>query len=124
VTCQVPAGGRGVPFVPTDEHIRSVQCRVPQLMQLKDMDPSLALAFYVRNEADFENFCERAHALKKQLAARGLPTPFSVEQAPPDYEGAMNLAAMINDGFGDESEGDGDKSDFEDEYVVIGNPGH
>jgi hypothetical protein len=103
-------------FVPSESHIRSVQCRSPQTMQFKDLDPSLALGFYIRNEADFDDFAARAHGLKKLLATRGLPPPFTVEQAPPDLEGAASVASLISAMNDDDSDGDGD---LEDEYVIV-----
>jgi hypothetical protein len=107
-------------FAPTDEHLRSVQCRTPQVMQAKDLDPSLALGFYVRNEVDFHSFISHAHALKKSLMKHKLPVPFCVEQAPPEYEGAM-MQSLVEEGEGEgEEEGEGEgEEDEEDEYVII-----
>ena len=106
-------------FLPTDEHLRSVQCRTPQVMQAKDLDPSLALGFYVRNEVDFQSFINHVHALKKVLNKHKLPVPFCVEQAPPEYEGAM-MQSLVEEGEEEEEEDEGgDGEDVEDEYVII-----
>jgi len=90
-------------FLPTDEHLRSVQCRTPQVMQAKDLDPSLALGFYVRNEVDFQSLITHVHALKKSLIKHKLPVPFCVEQAPPEYEGAM-MQSLVEEGEEEEEE--------------------
>lgn len=116
------------PYVPSDAYLRSVQCRAPQLMQARDLDPSLALGFYCRNEADFEAFCRHARALRKELARRGgLPAPFVVEQSPPEYEGSAMVSSLAGEGEeeedDDEGEGKGadggEESDVEDEYVIV-----
>jgi hypothetical protein len=121
------AGTSGQGFSPADEYLRSVQCKSPQLMQAKDLDPSLALGFYMRNEMDFEEFCRRVKALRVELEGKGLLCPFSVEKAPPDYEKHGGVAAMMasleEDEDDDDTEGEADagsRSDLEDEYVVIG----
>ena len=113
--------GGGGGYIPTDEHLRSVQCRTPQVMQAKDLDPSLALGFYLRNEVDFEAFVKHVQALQKALGKR--PALFSVEQAPPEYGSAM-MQSLVNEEEEEEEEeegggNEGEEEDEEDEYVIV-----
>lgn len=57
------------PYTPSDDYVRSVQCRHPQTMQFKDLDPSLALGFYIRNEKDFTDLQVRRGAGSRQPMA-------------------------------------------------------
>ena len=106
-------------YRPTDEHLRSVQCRTPAMMLAKDLDPSLALGFYLRNEVDFQLFIQHVHALKDTLQRHRLPVPFSVEQAPPEYEGAMMQSLVEEEEHRVEEEEEEEEEDLEDDYVVI-----
>lgn len=63
---------------------------------------------------------ERTSALIKQLSSKGLPSPFTIEQAPPNYEGTASVASMISAlDEDDDEEGGGSDQDVEDEYVII-----
>jgi len=118
-------------YMPPDEHIRTVLCRNPQVMHVKDIDPSLALGFYFRNEADFQDFRDRAQALQRQLNAEGFPPAFTVENSSPVYDGAVGVATLMSEsGLEEELDGLRDSSRYEDDeddddevdFVIIERP--
>uniref|UniRef100_A0A6B2LQF5 Cysteine protease n=1 Tax=Arcella intermedia TaxID=1963864 RepID=A0A6B2LQF5_9EUKA len=56
------------PAVPKDlrkEDFETYQCKVPLKMPLADIDPSLAIGFFIKTEQDFEEFIEWQSSYQK-----------------------------------------------------------
>ena len=70
---------------------------------LKDLDPSLALGFYIRNKDDFEDFYTRSKALENVLRQNKKEIPFMVDEIEKSYEGMFNDVMTFS---GDEEEDD------------------
>ena len=87
------------------EALRSLHADTPLVMALANADPSLALGFFCRDRADFED-------LQRRAAELGRNAIFSVAASPPDFSGAM---ACMDDERADREEGE----DEEDEYILV-----
>jgi len=99
----------GEPF-PSNEYMSQVHVTEFQCLDLTMLDPSVALAYYFRNRAEFEAFCESTRVSvesKKQAGRRSL---FSLQQARPSYE---------HNGEGEWGHSDGEVSGDDEEYVFI-----
>ncbi|ELR19150.1 cysteine protease, putative [Acanthamoeba castellanii str. Neff] len=67
--------------VPASEDVYDTfHCSAPLRLPIRDIDPSLCLAFYCRNREDFDDFCARAI----QLSEGPMPI-FTVAERMPDY---------------------------------------
>nr|XP_018266846.1 uncharacterized protein I303_00824 [Kwoniella dejecticola CBS 10117]OBR89004.1 hypothetical protein I303_00824 [Kwoniella dejecticola CBS 10117] len=58
--------------------LRTFHCEKVKKMPLSGLDPSMLLAFLVRNEADWEDFVERANKLPHKI--------FTVQDEPPSWD--------------------------------------
>ncbi|CAM9283491.1 unnamed protein product [Sphacelaria rigidula] len=105
-TQAAPEMGAGFP---SERYMHSLHCQHPVTMDIRRIDPSLALAFYLPDRRSFQDLTKRIRQTN--------PPPFSVEQTRPDYEGEMGLAFMIN-----QRDDDGTTDDEEDEYVFVKGP--
>ncbi|GAM23514.1 hypothetical protein SAMD00019534_066890 [Acytostelium subglobosum LB1] len=56
-------------------------CCIPQKMSISQLDPSMAIGFFCRTEADFEDFCKRIRDVEKS----GFPI-VSIGDTSPDYQ--------------------------------------
>lgn len=64
----------------------SFKVRFPQKMKLLDLDPSLALGFFLRSRADFEAFCQAHHSFAIQAQDDPSTEPiFTIQASAPDY---------------------------------------
>lgn len=74
---------------PVDSHGNvhdSYKVRFPQKMKLLDLDPSLALGFFIRTRADFEAFCQTHHSFAVQAQDDTSAEPiFTILASAPDY---------------------------------------
>ncbi len=80
-------------------------------MSINNIDPSLALGFYCRDEADYADFTTRVSNLQTECTH----CPFSIAETRPDYDlDNMDMASDGNDAsIGCES------SDNDEDYVLI-----
>lgn len=119
----------------TEEYMRSVHCRSPDVIQMQRMDPSLALGFYCRSRADFDDLCSSMKQWRESHASeRSMPDLFAVADAVPDY--SANVSSVMNEMLLSTSCGevegldsntndflieDGDQADLsdDDEYVML-----
>jgi cysteine protease ATG4 len=107
----------------TDDYLRSVHTTYPDEIAMSRMDPSMALGFYCRDRADFEDLCFSLERWKEQH--RDLPEMFAIEESAPDY--TANISSVMNemmnddDEFADafEDELEHDNASDEDEYVML-----
>lgn len=64
----------------------SYKVRFPQKMKFLDLDPSLALGFFLRTRADFEAFCQAHHSFAIQTQDDPSSEPiFTIQSSAPDY---------------------------------------
>lgn len=121
VTTNVGTRVRIIAF--TEEYLRSVHTKYPDEIAMSRMDPSMALGFYCRDQADFEDLCSSLEKWKEEHV--DMPELFTVEDSVPDY--TANVSSVMNemmhdeDGFADAFEDElenGNASD-EDEYVML-----
>jgi hypothetical protein len=82
---------------------------------LNDIDPTLALGFYLRDSSDFSALCAE---LRAGACGGGRGTLFGVEEVRPDYESNVGAMDDLLGGGGDEDECGGGESD-EDDFVFI-----
>ena len=97
----------------TEAHLASATCADPKKMALERLDPSLAVAFYCRDRADFLDLAESAAT----LAAPGQTPIFDVAQTADGRPGDV-------DGFDDDDDDDDDgqpggRGDDEDDWEVV-----
>jgi len=70
-----------------DFPIDSYHWSTPKMMHVSEIDPSLALAFYCKDKADFDDFCHRTQELSRLYPDSPL---FTVAHKSPNYkEGIM-----------------------------------
>jgi cysteine protease ATG4 len=100
----------------SDDYMRSVHTTYPEVFSLLKMDPSIALGFYCRNQADLDKLLVSLKSWHEKNADS--PELFTVAEAVPDYSAnvssAMNDMMMSSCSLADE----GQISD-EDEYVML-----
>ena len=53
----------------SEAQLRTFHCEKVKKMPLSGLDPSMLLGFLVRNEADFEDFCQRVNKVSRQRAS-------------------------------------------------------
>eukprot|EP00562_Extubocellulus_spinifer_P002509 CAMPEP_0178478276 /NCGR_PEP_ID=MMETSP0696-20121128/4576_1 /TAXON_ID=265572 /ORGANISM="Extubocellulus spinifer, Strain CCMP396" /LENGTH=741 /DNA_ID=CAMNT_0020105639 /DNA_START=46 /DNA_END=2271 /DNA_ORIENTATION=+ len=124
------AGSNNASFeiVLSDEYLRSVHCTHPSTMEMSRIDPSLALAFYCRNRADFDDLCAALEDMKAEGKKHKIPELFCVADAAPDY--CANVSSALVDmmmssstgnigGFDDDFADNGHASDSDDEEYVM-----
>lgn len=97
----------------TDEYLRSINCPYVSSMDMAKIDPSLALGFYIRDEEDFEDFCNN-------IANMTHPELFTVSVERPDYTADLDMMDLVNasDEHGISSDAITDACN-EDDYVMI-----
>eukprot|EP01090_Pellita_catalonica_P022015 TRINITY_DN8404_c0_g1_i1.p1 TRINITY_DN8404_c0_g1~~TRINITY_DN8404_c0_g1_i1.p1 ORF type:complete len:450 (+),score=49.18 TRINITY_DN8404_c0_g1_i1:71-1420(+) len=66
----------GETFFPTD----SYHTDIPQVMELAEIDPSMAVGFYCHGRLEFEDFCERLRVIMKENK-----TVYSIVDKKPSY---------------------------------------
>jgi cysteine protease ATG4 len=117
----------------SDDYLRSVRCANPPAIDMNRIDPSLALAFYCRDRADFDDLCQSFADMKSDSFRKihgktknNMPELFSIADAIPDYNADVSsaMAEMMmssspsNDVADFEDETD-DETDDDDEYVML-----
>jgi len=75
----------------------SFHCTVPQKMLLSSIDPSMALGFYCRDKADFDDFWQSAF----QLSQNETPL-FSLANEAPDYRSQTKKPSLSLEQFEDD----------------------
>lgn len=127
------AEGTSFEIVLSDEYLRSVHCTYPSTMEMSRIDPSLALAFYCRDRADFDDLCAALADMKAEGKKFKIPELFSVADVSPDYctNGASALVDMmmasslgqIDCAFDESFDGEGGhgaaEEDDEDDFVLL-----
>jgi cysteine protease ATG4 len=113
----------------SDEYIRSVHTAYPEAYPISKMDPSIALGFYCKNKADFENLQQQMKYLKAGLKDPSLPDMFTFADKAPNYmSSAMDDMLLMDSGILGESTSDAGKAatngsydheSDEDEYVML-----
>jgi hypothetical protein len=99
-------------------------------MDFSRLDPSLALAFYLKTRADYEALTAALAALSSGSSANGssgcsgsgsaMQVPFVVEAAPPSYECEAGMSSMLAScDTDDDRAGGGSGDEEEDSYVFI-----
>jgi hypothetical protein len=103
-------------------------------MDFSRLDPSLALAFYLKTRADYEALTAALAALSSGSSANAnsisssvsvsgsaMQVPFVVEAAPPSYECEAGMSSMLAscDTDDDRAGGGGSGDEEEDSYVFI-----
>lgn len=133
---QVGEEGEGGAYeiVLSDDYLRSVHCAYPSTMEMSRIDPSLALAFYCRDRADFDDLCAALSDMKDEGKKYKIPELFSVADVSPDYcaNGSSALVDMmmasslgnVDCSFDDSFDGGGghglaDEGDVEDDFVLL-----
>jgi cysteine protease ATG4 len=100
----------------SDDYMRSLHTTYPEVFSLLKMDPSIALGFYCRNQADLDKLLASLKSWHEKHPDS--PELFTVAEAVPDYSAnvssAMNDMMMSSCSLADE----GQISD-EDEYVML-----
>jgi cysteine protease ATG4 len=103
----------------SEDYLRSVHTTYPEVFSLLRMDPSIALGFYCRTEADLENVFSSMQQWKQQHPES--PELFTVADASPDY--SANISSAMNDMMLSSTGGSlldvNDEDSDEDEYVMI-----
>jgi len=117
----------------SDDYLRSVHCTYPSTMEMSRIDPSLALAFYCRDRADFDDLCAALANMKAEGRKYKIPELFSVAEISPDYcaNGSSALVDMmmasslgqVDCAFDDSFDGEGERGaaeeDDEDDFVLL-----
>jgi cysteine protease ATG4 len=100
----------------SDDYMRSVHTTYPEVFSLLKMDPSVALGFYCRNQADLDNLLASLKSWKEMNVDS--PELFTVAEAVPDY--SANVSSAMNDMMMSSCSlaNEGQISD-EDEYVML-----
>jgi hypothetical protein len=95
-------------------------------MDFSRLDPSLALAFYLKTRADYEALTAALTALSSgsssssSNSSSAMHVPFVVEAAPPSYECEAGMSSMLAScDTDDDRGGSGSGDDEEDSYVFI-----
>ena len=78
----------------TDEYLRSFNCPSISSYDIAKIDPSLALGFYCKDEADFESLCSSLDEMKTKMETKDYPQLFSVADTKPDYNADLSSAMM------------------------------
>jgi len=103
----------------SDEYMRSCHTTYPEVFSLQKMDPSIALGFYCRDQADLEDLFNSLQRWKE--ANPRSPEVFAVADNAPDY--SANVSSAMNDMMlnmeGSLLDVDDDQMSDEDEYVVL-----
>ena len=76
----------------TESYLRSVQTTTQETIDLKRVDPSLAVGFYCRDREEFDELCRELEDWKKAKENRGLPELFVVADTVPDYSATVSSA--------------------------------
>ena len=125
--------GGAYEIVLSDDYLRSVHCAYPSTMEMSRIDPSLALAFYCRDKADFDDLCAALSDMKAEGKKYKIPELFSVADVSPDYcaNGSSALVDMmmasslgnVDCSFDDSFDGGGGRGaaeeDDEDDFVLL-----
>ena len=88
-----------------------MHCSTPLGMEMRHIDPSLAIGFLCQDRDDYLSFCTRVEALSKTCIL-----PFAISASQPNYESLDDM-----DDLEDEVSEMGSISDRDDddEYVLI-----
>lgn len=75
------------PFEPNSNDFHdSYKVRFPQKIKFLELDPSLAIGFFLRTRADFEAFCQANHSFAIQAQQEPSIEPiFTIQTTAPDY---------------------------------------
>ena len=125
--------GGAYEIVLSDDYLRSVHCAYPSTMEMSRIDPSLALAFYCRDRADFDDLCAALSDMKAEGKKYKKPELFSVADVSPDYcaNGSSALVDMMmanslgnvdcsfDDSFDDGGGHGAAEEDDEDDFVLL-----
>ena len=107
----------------SSEYQHSCSCPAPSEMELKRIDPSLALGFYCKDRNDFDQLCFSLQRLKRQDE----PELFSIADISPDYSADVSLMEDImlrtcgeeDDFLGKGGVHTNDDDDVDDEYIFL-----
>mmetsp|Transcript_553 Transcript_553/g.1029 ORF Transcript_553/g.1029 Transcript_553/m.1029 type:complete len:514 (-) Transcript_553:2441-3982(-) len=106
----------------TDDYMRSVHTTYPEVFSFLKTDPSIAMGFYCRTQADLEDLFVRLNDWKENNPSS--PELFTVADASPDY--AANVSSVVNDMLGsslcmedDDVQDHDDAMSEEDDYVLL-----
>ncbi|XP_060064058.1 cysteine protease ATG4B-like [Ylistrum balloti] len=95
---------------------QSYHCKYPSLMKVTELDPSIAVGFYCRNEEDFTDFCSQAR--KHITDAKKTPMFEMFQDRPshwPPYEPYTGLSSSTT-GFTEV----GTQDDSDEEFELVG----
>ena len=108
---------RGTSNQLSSEEVASCHCIHPKLMAISEVDPSLSLGFYIRDQASFEEFQFNVKALKDKS-----PIIFQVHESRPDFMRQDDFVSCHGSSGGEEEdreEGEGELVDSEDSDFVL-----
>lgn len=101
-------------------------------IDVRALDPSLALGFYFRTRQEFEEFCSVTQSECEWKRSQGITPLYSIEHSPPAEYTAFQNKYMSGDGgdgtlaededemYGDDkATNNGNDNDDDDEYVFI-----
>mmetsp|Transcript_23399 Transcript_23399/g.54351 ORF Transcript_23399/g.54351 Transcript_23399/m.54351 type:complete len:590 (-) Transcript_23399:1147-2916(-) len=77
----------------TEHFLRSIQTTDPEVMELKRVDPSLALGFYCADRKDFDDLCTALQKFQKENPE--CPDLCSFADSVPDY--SANVSSVMTD---------------------------
>jgi cysteine protease ATG4 len=99
----------------SDDFMTSVHTTYPEVFSLERMDPSIALGFYCRDNADLEEVLSSMERWKEENP--DFPELFTVADAAPDY--SANVTSVMNEMAGSLLDDGTDQESDEDEYVML-----
>mmetsp|Transcript_7077 Transcript_7077/g.19807 ORF Transcript_7077/g.19807 Transcript_7077/m.19807 type:complete len:577 (-) Transcript_7077:138-1868(-) len=104
----------------SDDYLRSCHTTYHEVLMLPKMDPSIALGFYCKDQADLEQLFASVETYQKENS--GQPSIFAVEDAAPSYASPAD-SGMVSSGLMDDDapfdEGPGGDSENEDDFVML-----
>ena len=70
---------------PSDDYIHQIHVKDFVTLDIKQLDPSLAIAFYFQNRQEFNTFCSQTRTHNDRLRQRKLSPLYQIEHTAPSY---------------------------------------